>query len=134
MVNRRSKSWRMKILAAIQNFHGHETYCFSQGQCKLWMPVQMYQPCTLYNVAIRRLVDNKMKKNSIFFILGVKYTEGHNYCVINSLFYLVFLSVLYFYLYLWRACSADATGNGRSINHFSLSYSDDLGVIQVFKT
>lgn len=119
----------MKILAAIQNFHDRETYCFSEGRYKLWMPVQIYQPCTLYNVTRFRLVDNKMKKNSFFFILELKYTEGYDYCVINSLFYLVFLPMLCFYLSMWRDCSTDANRNGRCINNFSISDCHDLGAI-----
>ena len=61
---------KVKILAAIQNFLKHWTYCFSEENENLWMPVQISEPCTLYNVSPSPEVDNKMKKNLIFFILA----------------------------------------------------------------
>lgn len=42
----------VKILAAIQNFLKHWTYCFSKENENLWMPVQISEPRTLYNVSI----------------------------------------------------------------------------------
>src|SRR5690606_40404422 len=111
----------MKILAAIQNFPVHWTYCFSSKVSKnSWMPVQIFVPCTLYNVTFWPMVDNKMKKNLFFFILACGLYRMVSILPFTRLFYLVFFFFFFFFLFFWVLGCPYPNGVGALLEVFSL--------------